>query len=36
MKFDGNYMPSEWIAQSGVQVAWPDTETDWVDILDEA
>lgn len=28
-------MPGEWVRQSGVQLTWPDAETDWCDLLDE-
>ncbi|WP_163710493.1 agmatine deiminase family protein [Mangrovibacterium lignilyticum] len=35
MKIEGNYLPAEWVHQSGVQLTWPDSETDWCDILDE-
>jgi len=35
MKNDGNFLPAEWVSQSGVQLTWPDAETDWCDILDE-
>lgn len=27
--------PAEWYPQSGIQITWPHSETDWVDILDE-
>ena len=27
--------PAEWYPQSGVQITWPHSNTDWVDILDE-
>ena len=30
------YFPSEWHPQSGVQIAFPHSDTDWCDILDEA
>lgn len=35
MKTDKKYFPAEWAPQSGVQLTWPDAETDWCDILDE-
>jgi len=35
MKTEGNFLPAEWAEQSGVQLTWPDAETDWVDLLDE-
>lgn len=35
MKTEGNYLPAEWVRQSGVQLTWPDCETDWYDIMDE-
>lgn len=28
-------LPAEWEPQSGVQLTWPDDQTDWADILDE-
>lgn len=31
----GNYFPAEWEKQSGVQLTWPDDQTDWADMLDE-
>jgi len=30
-----NYFPAEWEEQSGVQLTWPDDQTDWASILDE-
>ena len=30
-----SYFPSEWVKQSGVQLTWPDEQTDWCSILDE-
>ena len=30
-----SYFPAEWVKQSGVQLTWPDAETDWQPILDE-
>lgn len=30
-----SYFPAEWVKQSGVQLTWPDAETDWEPILDE-
>ena len=35
MKTEGNYLPAEWVSQSGVQLTWPDCETDWCSIMDE-
>lgn len=35
MKTEKNYLPAEWVYQSGVQLTWPDAQTDWCDILDE-
>ncbi|WP_372773951.1 agmatine deiminase family protein [Mangrovibacterium sp.] len=35
MKLEGNFLPAEWVPQSGVQLAWPDAQTDWCGILDE-
>ncbi|PTN08288.1 agmatine deiminase family protein [Mangrovibacterium marinum] len=35
MKTEGNFLPAEWVRQSGVQLTWPDCETDWCDIIDE-
>ncbi len=29
------YFPAEWEKQSGVQLTWPDNQTDWVTALDE-
>lgn len=29
------FFPAEWYPQSGVQLTWPHTNTDWADILDE-
>lgn len=29
------YFPAEWEKQSGVQLTWPDCQTDWVTVLDE-
>lgn len=30
-----SYLPAEWAEQSGVQLTWPDEQTDWVTNLDE-
>lgn len=30
-----SFFPAEWVKQSGVQLTWPDTQTDWDPILDE-
>ncbi|MGQ8337223.1 agmatine deiminase family protein [Sunxiuqinia sp. A32] len=30
-----SYFPGEWHLQSGIQLTWPDSETDWKDILEE-
>ena len=30
-----SYFPAEWLNQSGVQLTWPDAQTDWEPILDE-
>lgn len=30
-----NFFPAEWVPQSGVQLTWPDAETDWQAILPE-
>lgn len=30
-----SYLPAEWTDQSGVQLTWPDENTDWETILDE-
>ncbi len=35
MTFDESYLPAEWVKQSGVQLTWPDEQTDWVSNLDE-
>ena len=35
VKKEGNYLPAEWVPQSGVQLTWPDNETDWHSMLDE-
>ncbi len=35
MKTTTDFFPAEWVPQSGVQLTWPDAETDWMDILDE-
>ena len=29
------HFPAEWHPQSAIQLTWPHTETDWVDIIDE-
>ena len=29
------YLPAEWATQSGIQLTWPDTQTDWAPVLDE-
>jgi agmatine/peptidylarginine deiminase len=29
------YFPAEWEQQSGVQLTWPDSQTDWAPVLDE-
>lgn len=31
----GTYFPAEWEKQSGVQLTWPDEQTDWMTSLDE-
>lgn len=33
---DNIFFPAEWYPQSGIQIAWPHSETDWNEILDEA
>jgi agmatine/peptidylarginine deiminase len=30
-----SYLPAEWAEQSGVQLTWPDEQTDWATVLDE-
>ena len=30
-----SYLPAEWVEQSGVQLTWPDEQTDWVSNLEE-
>ncbi len=30
-----SYFPAEWVKQCGVQLTWPDKQTDWEPILDE-
>ncbi|MFV0376727.1 MAG: agmatine deiminase family protein [Mangrovibacterium sp.] len=35
MKTVQNFLPAEWEAQSGVQLTWPDAETDWCELMDE-
>ncbi|MGV8133835.1 MAG: agmatine/peptidylarginine deiminase [Mangrovibacterium sp.] len=35
MTQSGTYFPAEWEKQSGVQLTWPDAQTDWVTVLDE-
>ncbi|MDX9883048.1 MAG: agmatine deiminase family protein [Prolixibacteraceae bacterium] len=30
-----SYLPAEWSTQSGIQLTWPDAQTDWEPILDE-
>jgi agmatine/peptidylarginine deiminase len=30
-----SFFPSEWFPQSGVQLTWPHTDTDWRDMLEE-
>lgn len=35
MKKQASYFPAEWEPQSGVQLTWPDEQTDWVSMLDE-
>lgn len=30
-----SYLPAEWLPQSGVQLTWPDAQTDWEPVLDE-
>lgn len=35
MKKQTSYLPAEWEPQSGIQLTWPDTQTDWEPVLDE-
>ena len=35
MTKSGTYFPAEWEKQSGVQLTWPDHQTDWETVLDE-
>ncbi|MGE4586288.1 MAG: agmatine deiminase family protein [Mangrovibacterium sp.] len=35
MTKERNFFPAEWDLQSGIQLAWPDEETDWGPALDE-
>lgn len=35
MTNSNSYFPGEWVKQSGVQLTWPDAQTDWEPILDE-
>lgn len=35
MTKQGSYFPAEWEIQSGVQLTWPDSQTDWATVLDE-
>lgn len=35
MKKLATYLPAEWEAQSAVQLTWPDSYTDWTQIMDE-
>lgn len=35
MTVQRTYFPAEWEKQSGVQLTWPDSQTDWRPVLDE-
>lgn len=35
MTNSNSFFPAEWVKQSGVQLTWPDAQTDWEPILDE-
>lgn len=35
MTRQATYFPAEWEDQSGIQLTWPDAQTDWADVLDE-
>ena len=35
MQQQGSFLPAEWHNQSGVQLTWPDKQTDWVTVLEE-
>ncbi|MGQ7868997.1 agmatine deiminase family protein [Sunxiuqinia sp. sy24] len=35
MKQQMSFFPAEWHQQSGVQLTWPDEQTDWANMLDE-